>query len=144
MPTVAELIAEKSRRVISAAPDTTVLDAVQLMSAEHIGSVIVTEGPKVVGIFTERDVMNRVVAARRDPAATRLRDVMTTPVACATPETTLAECSSLMTQRNLRHVPIVENGRAIGMVSGGDIIARENHVQQQTILYLHEYLHGRV
>jgi IMP dehydrogenase len=141
MPTAAHIIAGRSRDVARISEDDTVVTAAMLMSQSRIGSLVVTRGAdKVVGIFTERDVLNRVVAVRRDPEQTLIGDVMTTPVACCQPSTRLSEVSSVMSAKRIRHMPVVEGGKLVGMISSGDLLALENSEQQQTIEYLHEYL----
>jgi len=117
------------------------MEAVKIMSDRRIGSLVVGRREKVVGIFTERDVLNRVVAKHLDPLKTIVKDVMTTPVACCQPTTKLAECRSVMTEKRIRHLPVVKENRLLGMISSGDILALEFGEQQQTIEYLHEYLY---
>ena len=126
------------------AEEARVLDAVKLMADRRIGSVVVKSGEKVTGIFTERDVLNRVVAVEKDTKELRVRDVMSSPVACCQLNTKLTECRSVMASKKLRHLPVVEEGQLVGMISIGDISAREADDQAHTIEYLNEYLHGRV
>jgi CBS domain-containing protein len=143
MATVEQLIHDKAARAGSIAalpPDSTVLDAAQLMNARQIGSVLVLEREKLLGIFTERDVLRRVVAAHRDPARTRLAEVMTAPVACAARHTTLDEVRAAMREKRIRHMPVVESGRVLGMVSLSDLNKAEHDVQEQTIRYLEQYM----
>lgn len=142
MPTAQSILDKKGTDVATVDVRATVLDAAKLMNARHIGAVVATSGEKVVGIFTERDILNRVVAAGRDPAQTRVEQVMTAPMACCKRDTRLAECRAIMSQKRIRHLPVVENGRLYGMISSGDILASEVEDQQMTIEYLHEYLHG--
>lgn len=142
MHTVLSILRNKGQVVQSIAEDATVLTAAERMNEEHIGALVVTRGDKVVGIFTERDVLNRIVARRRDPATTLVREVMTTPVACCAPETTRAECRLVMKSRRIRHLPVVEDDRLIGIVSIGDILQDEGQEQDETIRYLYEYMHG--
>ncbi|MCK6456434.1 MAG: CBS domain-containing protein [Phycisphaerae bacterium] len=144
MATVADVLSIKGNKVVCAMPEMSVREAAKIMHQNHIGSVIVTENERVVGVFTERDVLNRVVAADKDPSKTLVRDVMTSPVACGTPDTSLGECRTVMTRNRIRHLPIVEHGRLVGIISSGDLMAREVREQQATIHYLHEYIHGRV
>ncbi|MGD8453039.1 MAG: CBS domain-containing protein [Phycisphaerae bacterium] len=142
MATVRDILEKKGTRVHSVSVDATVHEAASLMNDHRIGGLVVTAGDKVVGIFTERDILCRVVAARRDPMSIHVRDVMTAPVACCTPATTWAECRAVMRQRRIRHLPVVEGERLHGIVSIGDILEVTEAEHQQTIRYLHEYLYG--
>jgi CBS domain-containing protein len=110
------------------------------MNEWHIGSVLVMDGDQLLGIFTERDVMRRVVAAHRDPEMTRLEEVMTSPVACAAPHTTLDELRLVMRVQRIRHIPVARNDQVIGIISIGDLNKAEHDVQEQTILYLAQYM----
>ncbi len=142
MPTARDVLnKKKSAEVMIAGEDSTVMEAAKLMSDHRIGAIVVAKGDKIVGIFTERDVLNRVVAERRDPSTTLVKDVMTSPVACCAPTSKIAECRSVMTDKRIRHLPIVDENELVGMLSSGDILASEHHEQLQTIKYLHEYLH---
>lgn len=143
--TVEDILQRKGHTVHSVAPDDTALEAAKRMNQQRIGAVIVLDPSRgVVGIFTERDILRRVVAECKAPEQTRVGDVMSSPVTCCKPNTTLAECQSVMTQKRLRHLPVVDEGRLVGMISSGDILAQEVEVQQSTIEYLHDYLHGRM
>ena len=122
--------------------DATVLDAAAKMNERRIGALVVMHEDKIVGMFTERDVMNRVVAIRKDPAATRIREVMTTKVAFCTLETPLEECRTAMTKHKIRHLPVVDGGKLAGLLSSGDLLARELAAQEETIRFLHEYMQG--
>ena len=141
MPTAQSILANKSKDVAMIGEEATVMDAAKIMSDRRIGSLVVGRREKVVGIFTERDVLNRVVARHLDPEKTIIKDVMTTPVACCQPTTKLAECRSVMTEKRIRHLPVVEDNRLVGMISSGDILALEFGEQKRTIEYLHEYLY---
>ncbi|MCH8165334.1 MAG: CBS domain-containing protein [Planctomycetes bacterium] len=140
MATAEQLTAIKGGTIASLPPQATVLDAAQLMNDRHIGSVLVTEGNQLVGIFTERDVMRRVVADQRDPATTTVADVMTSPVACAAPHTTLDEIRTVMRDKRIRHVPVVNGGGVLGMISLGDLNKAEHDGQVETIRYLEQYM----
>lgn len=142
MPKVRDLLKRKGSDVVTIDLEATVLDAAKKMNERRIGAVVVMQGEKIVGIFTERDVMNRVVAPLRDPAATRVRDVMTAKVAFCTPETPLEECRTAMTRHKIRHLPVVEDNKLAGLLSSGDLLARELAAQDETIRYLHEYMQG--
>ncbi|MCZ6445289.1 MAG: CBS domain-containing protein [Phycisphaerales bacterium] len=140
MATAEQLTAIKGGTIASLPPQATVLEAAQLMNDRHIGSVLVTEGNQLVGIFTERDVMRRVVADQRDPATTTVADVMTSPVACAAPHTTLDEIRTVMRDKRIRHVPVVNGGGVLGMISLGDLNKAEHDGQVETIRYLEQYM----
>ena len=144
MPSVQDIIGVKGSDVAAVGEGDSVLSAVKLMADRRIGSVVVKSGSKVIGIFTERDVLNRVMACEKDPKKLRVKEVMSTPVACCQPDTKLSECRSVMATKRLRHLPVVQAGELVGMISIGDISAREADDQAHTIEYLQEYLHGRV
>ncbi len=140
MPTAERLISRKGDPVASLGPGATVLEAARLMNERGIGSVVVIEKSRLVGIFTERDVLRRVVAEQRDPSTTKLAEVMTSPVACAARHTTLDEVRKVMREKHIRHVPVAERKRVIGMISIGDLNKDEHDVQVQTIHYLEQYM----
>lgn len=142
MSLVRDALAGKDSDVCTIGPDKTVLDAAALMNHRRIGAVVVLDGDKIVGIFTERDVMNRVVADKKDAATTTIREVMTTKVAFCEQDTTLEACRGVMTKHKIRHLPVVEDGKLRGMISSGDILARRLQEHEETIKYLHEYMHG--
>jgi CBS domain-containing protein len=142
MPTVRDILSRKGNLVHTVTTDATVLDAAREMNERHVGALVVTRGEKVVGIFTERDILNRVVAQQRDPAQTAVQDVMTAPIACCAPQTTRAECRAVMKNRRIRHLPVVDGERLCGIVSIGDILEVEGAEQAETIQYLYEYMHG--
>jgi CBS domain-containing protein len=105
----------------SVRPDTPVTECVRAMTAERIGALIVMDGEKLVGIFTERDALGRVLAAGLDPGRTKVSDVMTRDPFCIAPTTTVGEAMKLVTTRRFRHLPIVENGKVLAVVSSGDL-----------------------
>jgi CBS domain-containing protein len=142
MPNVREILARKGTRVYTIDPGATVLEAAFLMNDHKIGALVVTEGSRVVGMFTERDVLRRVVGERRDPALTLVSDVMTTEVFCCTFETKIEEARVAMKDR---HLPVVDaDQRLQGLVSIGDLNAHAASSQEQTIYLLQEYIYGRV
>ena len=141
MPSAQDVLAKKTGDVATISEKATVTEAAKIMSDRRIGSLVVCRREKVVGIFTERDVLNRVVARHLDPLKTIIKDVMTTPVACCQPTTKLAECRSVMTEKRIRHLPVVNENRLVGMISSGDLLALEHQEQKRTIEYLHEYLY---
>lgn len=144
MVQVKDILGRKGGAVVAVRDEDTVLHAARLMNEQRIGSVVVmAPGQGLMGIFTERDILRRVVAEGRSPESTRIGEVMSTPVTCCQPDTTLQECQAIMTGKRLRHLPVVDNEEVIGIISIGDLMAAEVQLQQTTIEYLHEYLHGR-
>ncbi|HUW82066.1 MAG TPA: CBS domain-containing protein [Phycisphaerae bacterium] len=140
MLTAKDMVAAKGGQVYSIEREASVLQAAKLLSEKRIGAVVVAAGPKVVGIFTERDLVNRVVAAGLDPCQTIVGQVMTSPVVCCQPQTSKSECVKVMTERRIRHLPVVDHEELVGIISIGDILAQEVADQKSTIQYLHEYM----
>ncbi len=143
MPKVSDLLKRKGSDVASVSESDSVVKAAHLMNDHKIGSVVVTDGDKVVGIFTERDILVRVVAAEKDPATTKVGDVMTRPVAACCPHTDLEECKCVISSKRIRHLPVVDDGRLVGIVTSGDLMAAEAKDQAETIEYLYDYLYGK-
>ncbi|MCH7702415.1 MAG: CBS domain-containing protein [Planctomycetes bacterium] len=139
---IQHILDKKNDDVATIGPNATVLDAARLMNQQHIGALPVTRRDKIVGILTERDILNRVVAVEHSPAETIIKDVMTTPVACCRRDTQEPECRAVMRKKRIRHLPVVEDGHLVGMISIGDIIEDDNAEKDETIHYLHEYLYG--
>lgn len=145
MPTVRDILARKGPHVLTIGPDATVLDAALIMNEHKIGCLLVLEHGEVAGILTERDLLQRVIAACRRPDETRVADAMTTDVLYCRPHTDIEEVQSIMKDYRVRHVPIVDlAGRLHGLVSIGDINAWQVQQQEATITVLTEYIHGRV
>ncbi len=141
MCTALDLVQEKHDDIAWLPPDASALDAANLMNDRRIGSVLVMDDGRLLGIFTERDVLRRIVAAKRDPESTRLSEVMTSPIACALPHTTLEEMRLVIRNRRVRHLPVVdEAGHVLGIVSIGDLNTAEHAVQEQTIHYLEQFI----
>ena len=117
---VSKLLGEREA-IHSVGPDSSVADCVRTMSANRIGALIVMEGERLVGIFTERDALNRVLAAGLDPVDTKISSVMTKDPFCIAPGMTVAEAMELVTARRFRHLPIVDNGKVLAVISSGDL-----------------------
>ena len=129
MCTAEEFIERKGGYVVWLPPEATVMQAAKVMN-----------GPRLVGIFTERDILRRIVAAGRDPQTTLLHNVMTTPVACAMPHSLLDELRMVMRAQRIRHIPVLKNDHVIGLISIGDLNQADHDVQEQTIQYLEQYM----
>jgi CBS domain-containing protein len=145
MAAVKDILARKGTRIWSIGEKATVLEAAQVMNEHKIGALIVMEGDHIAGMFTERDVLRRVVGEERIPASTSVAEVMTAEVACCTPQTSIDEARTAMMERRIRHLPVVNaEGRLLGLISIGDLNAFEAASREETIFWMHEYLHGRV
>ena len=144
MPTVKDILARKGSHVFSVDKDATVLDAALLMNDNKIGSLVVVDQGRVSGIITERDVLRRIVAQRRDPATAWVHEVMTREMVCCEPDTDLDEARSVIKNRRIRHLPVVDQGQnLLGLVSIGDLNAYDADAKECTIHLLHEYIYGR-
>ncbi len=114
-------IFEKGEAIHSVGPDTPVTECVRLMTAGKIGALIVMDGERLIGIFTERDALNKVLAGGLDPGNTKVSEVMTRDPYCISPTTTVGDAMKLITKRRFRHLPIVDNGKVLAVVSSGDL-----------------------
>lgn len=141
MDAVRDILARKGSELVSVAPTATVLDAAALMNTRGTGSVLVLEGKQLVGIFTERDVLRRVVAEQRDPSTTVVRDVMTTSLMTCTPATPVEQCAAVMTQRRIRHLPVVGPDGLCGLVTSGDVLAFQFAETEATLKHLSSYFY---
>ena len=144
MPAIRDILASKGSNVLSIPPDTTALEAAELMNRHRVGSLVVMDGGRIIGMFTERDILTRVVVPRRNPGETAVREVMTTEVVCCQPHTKLDEARVAMKDRRIRHLPVVdERDQLLGLISIGDLNAYDAHSQEMTIHYMEQYIHGR-
>lgn len=137
--TVRQILARKPD-VFFVDPATTVLNALRLMADHNIGAVLVLDGDTIVGIFSERDYARKVVLHGKSSRDVPVSEVMTSPVVCADPHWTAHECMALMTQRHIRHLPVVEHGRLTGIISIGDIVSAVVSEQTITIRSLEHYI----
>ncbi len=143
METVGNILGDKGVQVYKVKSDTTVLHAVQAMCAVRVGAVLVCDGTTCSGIFTERDLMTRVILNGLDPATTRVAQVMTADVACVQPATPANEAMAIMTERRCRHLPVVEGGEIVGVVSIGDLVRWDSRNQAFQLRMLTDYIHGK-
>jgi CBS domain-containing protein len=144
MAAVQEILTKKGQEILSIGTQSTALDAALLMNRHKVGSLLVMAEQTFVGIITERDLLERVLVMRRDPAQTPVEDVMTTEVLCCQPHTSIEEARAVMKNRRVRHLPVVdEEGQLHGLISIGDLNAYEAYSQEQTIHVMTEYIHGR-
>ena len=143
MNLVADILQGKQRDVLEIGGDASVLDAIKAMVEANVGSLLVTDGGEITGIVTERDYLRRAALAERADAATPVREIMSAPVICVTPETSIDECMALMTERRIRHVPVVDGGALVGMISIGDLVKFQSTQQSVQIKYLTDYITAR-
>jgi len=139
---VRSLLRTKGRNVWSIGPDETVFRAIELMSEKQIGCLVVLSGGQLAGIVSERDYARKVILKGRSSQQTCVREIMTSPVLFVTPEKTVADSMRLMTNRRVRHLPVLEGDTVIGMLSIGDLVNWVITSQQQTIRHLHNYIAG--
>ena len=140
--TVRQLLDRKSSGIYSIRPDASVLEALELMAREDISSVLVTEGDELKGIFTERDYARKVILRGRNSRDTVVRELMTSDLFTMTPEQTIDDCMAVMTEKHIRHLPVLENGKVIGLVSIGDVVKSIIAGHEETIQQLAGYIAG--
>jgi CBS domain-containing protein len=143
MKTVAELLRAKPARVVKVRPEQSVLEAIKVLAQEDIGAAIVMTGDRLAGIFSERDYTRKVILKGRSSDSTRVEEIMTANVVVVSPRTKARECMALMTDKKIRHLPVVEEGRVIGMVSIRDIVGDIIADQDFTIEQLEHYISGQ-
>jgi CBS domain-containing protein len=140
---VSSVLAEKGSTVHQTTPEATVREAVRLMNEHHIGALLIVRDGRPVGMFTERDVLVRIVAAGLDPARTRVESVMSTRLTIIRPETTIDEAMVIMTRQRHRHLPVLErDGRVVGLVSIGDLTRWIVRDDESYIQNLNDYMWG--
>jgi len=140
---VKEILDDKGGDVLQIEGDASVLDAVNTMVDAGVGSLLVTAEGNIAGIFTERDYLRRMTLEERDAKTTPVREVMSAPLIIVTPETAIDECMALMTDRRIRHLPVVEEGSVVGVVSIGDLVKFKSKQQSFEIQYLTDYITAR-
>ena len=142
MKLVQHLLDTKGRHVIAIGPGASVFDAIKLMAEKGIGSLVVMEDEKMHGIITERDYARKVIIKGRSSETTRVAEIMTTEVVTASSSQTVKECMEVMTERRLRHLPVIEDNRVIGLISIGDLVQAIIADQQAEIEQLESYISG--
>lgn len=142
MRTVKQLLDDKGRRIVAIAPEAPVLEAIQVMADEHIGALLVMREDAVAGICSERDYARKVILRGRSSAETEVWEIMSSPVLTVGPDDTVNGCMRLMTTHRIRHLPVIEDGVATGMLSIGDLVKAVIEDQQQEIDQLKQYVQG--
>ena len=137
-----DIIKHNAREALSVAPDVPVLEALRFMATHNIGAVLVIEHDQLVGIFSERDYARKVVLQNRSSATTRVRDVMVSQLITVEASATLADCMQLMTDHNIRHLPVFEAQSLIGVISVRDVVRHLIEEQRHLIMQLEAYIHS--
>lgn len=142
MRTVKQLLETKPADIFAIGPDAPVIEAIRLMAEKSIGAMLVMEGARLVGILSERDYARKVVLQGRSSADTPVRAIMTADVITVTPNDTVERCMQIVTERRIRHLPVMEQGRVVGVVSIGDLVKAVIEDQQVELDQLQRYIAG--
>jgi CBS domain-containing protein len=142
MTTVRHLLDGKGRAIFSVEPGDPVLEAIRLMAEHHVGALLVMRGDEVLGIVSERDYARKVILLGRSSADTPVGQIMSSPVITVSLDSTVQECMQIVTEQRVRHLPVVDKGRVIGVVSIGDLVKAVIEEQQHTIEQLETYIHS--
>jgi CBS domain-containing protein len=141
MKTLKQLLEGKGGNIYSIAPDARVIDALRLMAEKSVGALMVMEGGRIAGILSERDYARKVILQGKSSHDLQVRDIMTSKVITVHPGQTVEECMALMTEKRIRHLPVTEGERLIGVLSIGDLVKEVIAEQRQTIEQLESYIH---
>ncbi len=142
MKLVKHLLDAKGRHIIAISPGTSVLEAIKIMAEKNIGSLVVMEEDKLVGILSERDYARKVIVKGRSSVSTQVAEIMTHDVVTTSNDQTVDKCMALMTEMRIRHLPVVEDGRVIAMISIGDLVQAIIVDQKEEIEHLEHYISG--
>jgi CBS domain-containing protein len=140
--TISEILSHKGTQVWSISPDATVFDAIQLMADKNIGALLVTQADKLVGILTERDYTRKVALKGKSSKQTAVKEILSGQVIHATPDNTVEDCMRLMTDHRVRHLPVLDSERIVGVISIGDLVNWIITAQMSTINQLQTYISG--
>ena len=142
MKTVKDLLGSKGNDIWSVGPDDSVFEAIQLMAEKEVGALMVMQEEVLVGIISERDYARKIILSGHSSRETSVKDIMTARVVYARPEQTVHECMGMMSEKRIRHLPVVDNERVVGMISIGDLVKAIISEQQSTIEHLEQYISG--
>jgi CBS domain-containing protein len=142
MKTVNEILQAKSHALLSVSPDASVLDALKLMAEKEVGALVVLDGDKLAGIFSERDYARKVILHGKASKDTPVREIMTHKVVCVRPEQSVEDCMALMTDKRIRHLPVLSEKKVIGVISIGDVVKEVISEQRFVIEQLEHYIHS--
>ena len=141
MKTLKQLLKSKSHGIISITPDAKIFDALRLMAEKNVGALLVISSGQLTGVISERDYARKVVLKGKSSLDTPVREIMTESVICVDAEQNLEDCMALMTDKHVRHLPVLENGSLMGMLSIGDLVKEMISDQELTIKHLESYIH---
>ncbi|MGZ5247290.1 MAG: CBS domain-containing protein [Flavitalea sp.] len=142
MKKVADILARKGNQVTQVGPDTSVLDALRIMADQNIGSVMVSNDGQYIGIMTERDYSRKVILKGKSSTDTTVKEIMSDDFPRITPNDTVEYCMQMMTDKNIRYLPVFENEQIVGIVSINDAVKETIQSQEETITHLKDYLHS--
>ena len=143
MKTVMQLLRTKGQQVLSVAPDIPVFEALEVMADKNVGALLVVEDERLVGVFSERDYARKVILKGKSSKDTPVREIMSSHVLYVRPEQTIEDCMALMTDKRVRHLPVMEEGRVVGVISIGDVVKAIIAEQEFIIEQLQNYITGR-
>src|SRR5262245_23384338 len=142
MASVKQLLDRKGAALYCVGPEDPVLEAIRQMAERHVGALLVMKGDELIGIVSERDYARKVILLGRSSRETPVGQIMSSPVHTVSPTYTVDDCMRLMTERRIRHLPVVDRGRVVGMISIGDLVKAVIEDQKQTIEQLESYIHS--
>ena len=142
MASVRQLLDGKGTAIYTVGPEDPVLEAIQLMADHHVGALLVMKGDELAGIVSERDYARKVILLGRSSSATPVWQIMSSPVYTVSPSQTVDDCMRLMTEHRVRHLPVVEHGHVVGVISIGDLVKAVIEDQRRTIEQLESYIHS--
>jgi len=142
MKTVQQILQGKAQRLLSVHPEATVYDALQSMAQADVGALVVLDGERLAGIFSERDYARKVILFGKSSRETLVREIMTEKVLCVRPDQTVDQCMALMTDKRVRHLPVLDHKRVTGVISIGDVVKEVISEQRFMIEQLENYIHS--
>ena len=142
MTLISQILKAKGGKTWTVSPNTTVYDALSLMAQKDIGALVVVENDTVIGLFSERDYARKVILQGKSSKETEVNEIMTDEVLCVGPDQTVAKCMALMTEKRIRHIPILDKGQLVGVISIGDVVKAIITEQQIIINHLEDYIYS--